>query len=613
MRQLQVGSTSRSVELYIIDSTTGLPELGVLWNTAGIDLNYHREGAAVVAIAEADLTTPALTDAWETGGFLEIGFGKYRLDVPDAAFVAGADLITIGGTVTDMVVLPVDIQLVAFDPEDATDLGLASIADTLTAVGRLTSGTAAVNTTAESFTKSGAEPETNTYTATVAEDGVHHIVQDVGDATDAYYQFDVGGDGVPVSVTWWGYAQGQGDSYGIYAYNYITSDYEQIGTILGTAGTTAKTATFSLTNAHVGTVGAALGLVRFRFLSADGAAFATDRLLCSYAIVSRTTGYNDGSLWLDTILGHAGTENYVNATADHAALTWAQILTISASMRIKKVTVFNGSTVTLSGDSSNFTILGAEFALLLNGQTCDNLHVEHGTVSGVGVITAGEMHLVGCHVGTVTLGKAHLDVCGLDDTLTLSDAAEYVLTDCKVGDAGATPPIIDFGALVGDTTVRLPGWQGGLEIANLGATGTDVITIQGSGTVIIGATCVAGTISLQGPITITGAAAFLAAGGVINEDARYDVDQITEAVLEGVIADHSGVADSLAEHLERVRQLSEADVYLDQTTTPWTVVWALNGTGDEVAPTVLLRKRLYDAAGADIAHMATRIAAQSRD
>lgn len=120
-RQIKKGSLNVSVELYIIDDTDGKPELGVLWNTAGIDLNYRRDGAVVTSITEATLA--ALTTAHTDGGFLEIANGRYRLDIPDAAFATGVSQVTIGGTVTGMVVLPITIQLVDYDP-DSTDLGL---------------------------------------------------------------------------------------------------------------------------------------------------------------------------------------------------------------------------------------------------------------------------------------------------------------------------------------------------------------------------------------------------------------------------------------------------------------------------------------------------------
>ena len=117
MRQIQKGSVDRSVDLYIIDSTDGTPEVGVLWNTAGIDLKYRRDLSAVVSITEATLAT--LTTAHTDGGFLEIGNGVYRLDLPDAAWATGADHVTIFGTVTGMIVLPVTVQLVDYDPEVA--------------------------------------------------------------------------------------------------------------------------------------------------------------------------------------------------------------------------------------------------------------------------------------------------------------------------------------------------------------------------------------------------------------------------------------------------------------------------------------------------------------
>ena len=117
MRLIQKGSVDRSVDLYIIDSTDGTPEVGVLWNTAGIDLKYRRDLSAPVSITEATLA--ALTTAHTDGGFLEIGNGVYRLDLPDAAWATGADHVTVFGTVTGMIVLPVTVQLVEYNPEAA--------------------------------------------------------------------------------------------------------------------------------------------------------------------------------------------------------------------------------------------------------------------------------------------------------------------------------------------------------------------------------------------------------------------------------------------------------------------------------------------------------------
>ena len=121
----KAGSTDVSVVVRIIDSTDGTPETGVVFNTSGIDLQYRREGAASVAITEATLA--ALTTAHTDGGFLHIGNGYYRLDLPDAAVASGASGVLVHGTVTGMVVIGCYVSLVAYDPDDVVRLGLTAL------------------------------------------------------------------------------------------------------------------------------------------------------------------------------------------------------------------------------------------------------------------------------------------------------------------------------------------------------------------------------------------------------------------------------------------------------------------------------------------------------
>lgn len=146
------GSTNRSVTLRIIDSTDGTPETGVVWNTAGIDLWYRREGAAKVAVTEATLA--ALTTAHTDGGFLHISDGEYRFDLPDAAFATGAQHVDVGGTVTGMVVIGGRVRLVDYDPEDAVRLGLTSLPNAVPGAsgGVFIAGTNAATVVTTSFT-----------------------------------------------------------------------------------------------------------------------------------------------------------------------------------------------------------------------------------------------------------------------------------------------------------------------------------------------------------------------------------------------------------------------------------------------------------------------------
>ncbi len=123
--QVLKGSTNVSVTIRILDDTDGTPETGVVWNTSGIDMEYRRETAAVVDITEATLA--ALTTAHTDGGFLHIGNGYYRLDVPDAAFATGVTGVLIQGTVTGMVVIGCYVHLVDVDDQDAVRMGMTAL------------------------------------------------------------------------------------------------------------------------------------------------------------------------------------------------------------------------------------------------------------------------------------------------------------------------------------------------------------------------------------------------------------------------------------------------------------------------------------------------------
>jgi hypothetical protein len=114
------GATDVSVVIRIVDSTDGTPETGVAFDTSGIDLEYRREGAASTDITE--VTLAALTTAHTDGGFLHIGNGYYRLDLPDAACASGAAGVLVHGTVTGMVVIGAYINL-GPDVADVTHFG----------------------------------------------------------------------------------------------------------------------------------------------------------------------------------------------------------------------------------------------------------------------------------------------------------------------------------------------------------------------------------------------------------------------------------------------------------------------------------------------------------
>jgi len=100
-------STSQSIELY-------LGSTGLTFATSGLAAYYVRNQSAPVAIT---LVTQTPTGAWTSGGFAEISSslvpGVYRLDVPNAAFAAGASDVTIvvrGASGTNGAVLTVTLS-----------------------------------------------------------------------------------------------------------------------------------------------------------------------------------------------------------------------------------------------------------------------------------------------------------------------------------------------------------------------------------------------------------------------------------------------------------------------------------------------------------------------
>ena len=100
-------STSQSIELY-------LGATGLTFSTSGLAAYYVRNREAPTPIT---LVTQTPTGAWSSGGFAEIDSsavpGVYRLDVPNAAFAAGASDVTIvvrGASGTNGAVLTVTLS-----------------------------------------------------------------------------------------------------------------------------------------------------------------------------------------------------------------------------------------------------------------------------------------------------------------------------------------------------------------------------------------------------------------------------------------------------------------------------------------------------------------------
>lgn len=124
-------STDKTIIVFIPDSasTTGGGKTGITYNASGLSCYYARPGAAAAQLA---LATQTVTGTHSDGGFVEIDAtnlpGFYRLDLADAIIATGVDsasLMLKGAS--GMAPVPVEIQLVNYNPEDGVRMGLTAL------------------------------------------------------------------------------------------------------------------------------------------------------------------------------------------------------------------------------------------------------------------------------------------------------------------------------------------------------------------------------------------------------------------------------------------------------------------------------------------------------
>jgi cell division protein ZapA (FtsZ GTPase activity inhibitor) len=132
---LKAGLTDQTIDVFIQDSTstTGAGKTGLAYNTASLTC-YYRKGATGSA-TQLTLATQTVGGAHSDGGFVEIDAtnmpGMYRLDLSDTIVAtAGTVSIMLKGA-TGMAPLPIELQIIAADLDDAAALGLSRVDATI--------------------------------------------------------------------------------------------------------------------------------------------------------------------------------------------------------------------------------------------------------------------------------------------------------------------------------------------------------------------------------------------------------------------------------------------------------------------------------------------------
>jgi len=206
--------------------------------------------------------------------------------------------------------------------------------------------------------------------------------------------------------------------------------------------------------------------------------------------------YENDSVWIDTVAGSAGTTDYESGTILNKVDSIADANTIAASLGLNGRAIIPGSTITLAASQDNQNFWGNNWTLALGGQSVSATHIRGAAVSGI-CTGATEPEFHECLINAVTVPPCRFIASDIDGVVTLP-VGEVHFHGCA-GEAGGA---LDFGAAIANTTAYWTHFSGEIAIDNLGQLGTDILYLAGEGRLMLNASCVAGTIYLDGHITV---------------------------------------------------------------------------------------------------------------
>jgi len=243
--------------------------------------------------------------------------------------------------------------------------------------------------------------------------------------------------------------------------------------------------------------------VRLRFASSDGTAIATDRILCTYTVVSAALGYDNASVWVDESNGtSSGTTAGVDAIVSNRSDDFDNAQTVADALGYSTITITPGNSVTLSAALQGYTIENVQATLNGGSQNVDSTRFNGGFLTGTFARAgSGVPTFSNCNLNNVTSDRvACLNNCGILGTFTLAEAGVYVFNDAQA--AGSTGiATIDFASL-GGATVSMQRWSGDLTITGMASGDTLNLNCTSGDDIIIGGAD--GTVNISGTVgTIT--------------------------------------------------------------------------------------------------------------
>lgn len=145
-------------------------------------------------------------------------------------------------------------------------------------------GSSPNNATMTAFTLTTGTVTSGTYLNTATLDGVYHSIASVAGALDVFYDCTLTRAGSsPTTFSFEGYLVGAINSLKVYAYNWGTSAWDQIGVLQGMSGTIVLPSEFEYADIHISNT----LVVRTRFAATGltAAILNSDRLLTGYSVI----------------------------------------------------------------------------------------------------------------------------------------------------------------------------------------------------------------------------------------------------------------------------------------------------------------------------------------
>ena len=234
--------------------------------------------------------------------------------------------------------------------------------------------------------------------------------------------------------------------------------------------------------------------------------------------IQENGGYEGGAVWVDTINGTAGTTNYENGTADNPVDSIADARTIADSIGLNRFVIAPNSSITLDQAYNGFSFIGSNWTLNTNSKAIDNCYFAGASVSGEASAGANPVEFESCKINNFTFpNDTTFRNCAINSDLSIGEAGDYFFNGCYSGVAGTATPSIDFGS-VGNTNLNFRHYSGGIEIKQMGVSGTDNMSLEGDGQLVINANCTGGTVAIRGNFPVTDNAS----GAVtLSDAARY--------------------------------------------------------------------------------------------